>query len=94
MKNTGFKNITMGQLKASLKHTLIMGGLSHPADGSLTDSINQAIQWAWENWDSKIIESYISGQEKPVGYTKDFMNDWIENHDLYKELEEINDQYA
>lgn len=54
---------------------------NHVNDGSLADKINQAIQWAWENWNIDF-SSFYDGDCKPESYTTAFRQEWIENDNL------------
>ena len=80
---------TIEQLINELKDALEY--CAHINDGSLAARVNENIQWAWENWDDKYTKDYYEG-EKPETYTPEFRDDWIENEDLWDELERINYQ--
>ena len=42
------------------------------------DTLSECIGYAWNNWESNIIETYYSG-EKPYYANEEFICDWIEN---------------
>lgn len=83
------KNLTIQQLKENVKNELVKNNLGYTNDGSIYDRVNQAIQWAWDNWEADILSTFYEG-EKPESYTYDFMVDWVDNEDLYDELEAMN----
>ncbi len=78
---------TIEELKAEIKETLIQNGLNYTNDGSVFARVNESIQWAWENWEEDIIKEFYEG-EKPEDYTEEFMTLWIDNEDLFDELED------
>lgn len=80
---------TIEQLKQDLKDTLLENKLTYVNDGSLSARVNENIQWAWDNWEAENLEGYFTG-EKPENYTAEFMVDWINNEDLWSELEQVN----
>ena len=43
--------------------------------------ISTAIQWAWDNWDASIVETYYEG-DKPKYPTEDFTTQWVNNNDF------------
>lgn len=43
--------------------------------------IDRSIQWAWDNWDDDIINTYYTG-EKPSLPTEVFIYEWVENEDF------------
>lgn len=44
-------------------------------------NIDNAVQWAWENWDKDVISSYYL-EEKPERPTENFINEWVDNADF------------
>ena len=48
---------------------------------SIIRKIDDAIQWAWDNWDSNILKTYYEG-EKPSLPTESFIYQWVDNEDF------------
>jgi|WetSurMetagenome_2_1015567.scaffolds.fasta_scaffold141174_4 hypothetical protein len=78
---------TIDEFKRELKNELAY--CNHENDGTLAAQVNENIQWAWDNW-SIDFAPYYEGTEKPERYTKEFMEDWINNEPFDTELESIN----
>ena len=78
---------TVNELKSELKNEL--ASCNHANDNTLAAHVNENIQWAWDNW-TVDLSDYFEG-EKPENYTKDFMEDWIDNEDFESELQAINE---
>lgn len=58
--------------------------INHGSNGnvpSIIRKIDEAVQWAWDNWDANITETYYEG-EKPSIPTEEFINQWVENEDF------------
>lgn len=43
--------------------------------------VDIAIQWAWDNWEEKIISTYYEG-DKPKFPPLNFIENWVENEDF------------
>lgn len=55
---------------------------------SFTAKVDLMIQWAWENWPINFTP-YYDGDEKPIGYTESFRDEWIDNEDFTEYLENL-----
>ena len=49
------------------------------AEQPILDKISTAIQWAWDNWDTSVVETYYEG-DKPKYPTEDFTTQWVNNN--------------
>ena len=78
---------TAQELRQELKDSL--SNCTHVNDGSLSAHVNENIQWAWENWDNKVLSTYYEG-DKPESYTPGFRDNWIDNEPFDVELEQMN----
>ncbi len=45
------------------------------------DKISEGIDYAWNNWDENILETYYEG-EKPIDPTESFITQYVENEDF------------
>src|SRR5690625_5077845 len=45
------------------------------------ENIDEAIQYAWNNWDADIVSTYYTGQ-KPALPNAEFIENWIDNEDF------------
>lgn len=74
----------MKNLKNTLLEILTTKGthflLSDEQDRVITN-IKAAIDYAWNNWDEKIITTYFEG-EKPEFANVEFITNWLDNSDL------------
>ena len=50
-------------------------------DNKTVDKINEAIQYAWNNWDADIVAPFYDGA-KPELPTDEFIIDWVDNWDF------------
>jgi hypothetical protein len=58
--------------------------INHGSNGNvppIVRKIDQAVQWAWDNWDDNIVSTYYEG-EKPSLPTESFIRQWVENEDF------------
>jgi hypothetical protein len=58
--------------------------INHGTNGNVPTiirEIDEAIQWAWDNWGEDIVGTYYIG-EKPSLPTELFIKDWVENEDF------------
>lgn len=44
--------------------------------------IDDGINYAWGNWDEKLLRSYYAGNVKPGDIPDAFVKEWIENEDF------------
>ena len=79
---------TVNELREQIKRELF--SCHHVNDNTLAAQVNENVQWAWDNWDIDL-SSYYEGLEKPECYTKEFMEQWIDNEDFETELQAINE---
>lgn len=66
-KNTIAKNLIHGNWTASQHWAMC--------------KISNAVDYAWNNWDEKILAKYYKG-EKPEYPTAEFIYDWVEDEDF------------
>ena len=72
----------MEKFKEVITRKLLNGyANAQAAEQPILDKISTAIQWAWDNWDASVVETYYEG-EKPKYPTEDFTTQWVNNNDF------------
>jgi predicted AlkP superfamily pyrophosphatase or phosphodiesterase len=88
---------TMESYKETIANNLVNENHSlTTAQDRVMSKISEAVNYAWNNWDDKIIQTYYEG-EKPAQPTEDFIKQWVENEDFEADgydIEELQDLFG